>query len=93
VLGLVEAAKASLAAEGAQVVPASATLYCMGVQLLTINSWGRSDSGDAAQQQRQQQEEVRAQEDAGSVNLRALDAYRCAAENQAAMALMQLQLA
>jgi hypothetical protein len=79
VLGLVELAKSTLAAEGAQIVPASATLYCMGVELLTVNTW------DCQQQQQQQQhasEPMLRSAAAGdgpcsaAVDLRALDAYR-----------------
>lgn len=39
VLGLVEAVKSTLAAEGAQVLPATATLYCIGIELVTVRSW------------------------------------------------------
>lgn len=92
VLGLVELAKASLAAEGAQIVPASATLYCMGLELLTVNSWGChamsvGDSEDGVQRpQEQQQQQTLVQGDTGRVNLRALDAYRCAAASHNAIA-------
>lgn len=32
-------AKATLAAEGAAIIPATATLYCMGVEVLTVQQW------------------------------------------------------
>jgi hypothetical protein len=74
VLGLVELAKSTLAAEGAQIVPASATLYCMGVELLTVNTWD-------CQQQHASEPMLRSAAAgdgpcSAAVDLRALDAYR-----------------
>lgn len=68
VLGLVEMAKATLAAEGAQIVPACASLYCMGVEVLTVSSW------DCMQQQ--QQSAQKAVQQQTEVKLQAFEAYR-----------------
>ena len=75
VLGLVEVAKSTLAADGVQIIPASATLYCMGIEVLAVSSWelaGHSVQGMHLQE---------AQSSAAGpgrveVDLRALQAYK-----------------
>jgi len=89
VLGLVEVAKASLAAEGVQIVPASATLYCMGIELQIVDSWellpGHTTASSQLQAQDQQEQEQQERGQQGlsaeavskvEVCLRALQPYR-----------------
>lgn len=72
-LALVEVAKSTLAAEGAQVLPASATLYCMGVEVLTVDSWSASGAqGSKHTGQQQQQQQVAS----AGVNLQALEQHK-----------------
>jgi hypothetical protein len=85
--------KSSLAAEGAQILPATATLYCMGIELISVNSWDcapitvdqadvqhlqqQGGSSSLAEQQLQEGAASAPQDRGTGVNLQALQAYRC----------------
>jgi hypothetical protein len=79
VLALVEVAKSTLAAAGAQVLPASATLFCMGAEVLTVDTWrAAAGQGNSIQQHiaEQQQQQVCGQVASAGVNLSALERYK-----------------
>jgi hypothetical protein len=87
VLAVLECIKAKLLADGGQVVPACATLYAMGVEVVTPNtlqlqqqqqpgSWQQQEnrdgsSGDGAAPQQQQQQTA-----AVDLDLSALEQFR-----------------
>lgn len=70
-----EAVKSTLAAAAdAQVIPASACMYCMGLEVLTVSSW---DLFEGQQQQVQPAAGLPLQQQQIEVHLEALERYRC----------------
>jgi hypothetical protein len=91
VLAVLECIKAKLLADGGQVVPACATLYAMGVEVVTPNtlqlqqqqpiSWQQQknrdgSSGDGAAPQQQQQQQQQQQTAAVHLDVSALEQFR-----------------